>query len=97
MGIVFKKETQQFYLNTEHTSYIIELLNGRIPLHAYWGKKLENMLPLAAWGGVAASRLPVCDISSPPPFQSSNSLPAEYPTYGTGDMREPAFCALYSN
>lgn len=57
MGIVFKKETQQFYLNTEHTSYIIELLNGRIPLHAYWGKKLENMLPLAAWGGVAASRL----------------------------------------
>ena len=97
MGIVFKKETQQFYLSTEHTSYIIELLDRKILLHAYWGKKLENMLPLISWGGVAASRLPICDVNCPPPFQSSNSLPMEYPTYGTGDMREPAFFASYED
>lgn len=97
MGIVFKEETEQFYLSTVHTSYIIELLAGKIPLHAYWGKRLDDMPPLISWGGVAESRLPICDVNCPPPFQSSNSLPLEFPVYGTGDMREPAFCVLYEN
>ena len=49
MAILFKKETNQFYLHTKSSSYIIELLDGRIPMHAYWGETLRDMVPLTLW------------------------------------------------
>ena len=47
--IIFKQETNQFFLHTDNSTYIIELFEGRIPLHAYWGKTLSDMPPLVTW------------------------------------------------
>ena len=41
--IFFNKKNKVFYLNTEKTSYIIGLLNGELPVHIYWGKKIDRI------------------------------------------------------
>ena len=40
--ITFDEKNKVFYLSTEKTSYIIGLLNGELPVHIYWGKKLTE-------------------------------------------------------
>lgn len=41
--ILFNEKNKVFYLNTEKTSYIIGLLNGELPVHIYWGKKVDRI------------------------------------------------------
>ena len=92
MPILFNKETNQFYLHTDHSSYIIELLDGRIPLHAYWGKHLDAMPPLVSWQSSFPSMFLAWDTGlTDPDFITTGCLPLEYPVYGSGDMRDPAF------
>lgn len=91
MSIRFCSERQQFYLHTAHTSYIIELLDGRIPLHAYWGSRLEELPPIADWGDQTTFCFGTYDTGvADVAYASSAMLPLEFPVYGTGDMRETA-------
>lgn len=97
MSIVFRADRNQFYLHTAHTSYIIELLDGRIPMHAYWGKRLEDMPNLTSWNNQPVNCFTPFDtgVTEPVSFGCSNDLPLEFPVYGTGDYRETAL--LLSN
>ena len=99
MAIIFKEETKQFYLHTDHTSYIIELLEGRIPLHAYWGKRLEDMPPLTTWSSSVTTCFNGMDIetSAGAEFGCTGTLPLEYPVYGAGDRRVPAFIVKFDD
>ena len=36
MPIIYKEESKQFYLHTEHTSYVMELYENHL-IHSYWG------------------------------------------------------------
>lgn len=97
MSIIFKKETNQFYLHTQNSTYIIELLDGRIPMHAYWGKPLRDMLPLVTWKSAYVLSQNALDTGLTGDFASSASLTLECPTYGAGDLREPAIHAEYAD
>ena len=90
MGIRFDGEKRIFHLQTPNSSYVIRLIRG-VPAHLYWGRKIR---------GVALERL-LRTVErpsfSPQPFPredrtlSFDTLPQEYPGYGTGDFRHPAY------
>ena len=89
MSIYFNQETRQFYLHTRHTSYVMELYEGHLA-HSYWGSRVNEIPNLEAyypfWFGAdfSATNIPGRRLNS------TDKLPQEYPTYGTGDMRSPA-------
>jgi alpha-galactosidase len=77
MTITYIEDNQIFHLQSKDMSYIIQLKDG-FPLHVYWGKKLRidgNLNRLHHY----------------PDFASIDRLPQEYPQYGTGDFRNPAY------
>lgn len=90
MGIHFHSEERIFHLQSKDTSYVIQLLHTGIPVHVYWGKKIRT-------GGLSSILQRTCRVSfSPSPFPedmsiSYDTLPQEYPSYGVGDFRHPAY------
>ena len=79
----------QFYLHTKHTSYVMELYENRLA-HSFWGSRineipnLEHYYPFWFGADFSATDIPGRRLNS------TDKLPQEYPTYGTGDMRSPA-------
>ena len=91
--IKFNEETRVFNLSTKNTTYLIGLLGEKLPVHLYWGKRLENDIA-AGWTDDFVYRP-----QSPLDYDtfSTNALPLEYPQYGGGDSRICAFSAVYSD
>ena len=89
MSIFHDSETKQFYLHTQHTSYVMELYEGHLA-HSYWGSRvnklpnLEHYYPFRFGADFSATDIPGRRLNS------TDKLPQEYPTYGTADMRSPA-------
>lgn len=89
MGIYYDDNRKVFHLQSEKSSYIIEMIKGVIPAHVYWGPQLagrEFQHPL--------NLVERCSFS-PTYLQedkniSLDTLPSEFPSYGNGDFREPA-------
>ena len=96
MAIYFDKDRQQFYLHTQHTSYVIELYSGH-PAHIHWGPKvacaplMDELYPFGFGSDFSATDIPGRT------FNSTDKLPQEFPTFGSADMREPAFHARYTD
>ncbi|MDQ0195433.1 alpha-galactosidase [Paenibacillus wynnii] len=79
MGITVQEEKGLFHLQSKGMSYIVQLING-YPVHVYWGKPLRNDSNLEGMlnqGG----------------YTGLDRLPQEYPQYGSGDFRNPAYQA----
>ncbi|MDH6430088.1 alpha-galactosidase [Paenibacillus odorifer] len=77
MGILVQEDKGLFHLQSAGMSYILQLVND-YPAHVYWGKKLRsgsNLEGLLNLGGNTGL----------------DRLPQEYPQYGTGDFRTPAY------
>lgn len=77
MGILIQEDKGLFHLQSAGMSYILQLVND-YPAHVYWGKKLRsdsNLEGLLNLGGNTGL----------------DRLPQEYPQYGTGDFRTPAY------
>ncbi|RED89382.1 alpha-galactosidase [Cohnella phaseoli] len=90
MGIRYREQERAFHLQGPHTSYIIQLNQKGVPMHAYWGRKIreENLQGLLVYTERSSF--------SPNPYPedrtiSFDTLPQEYPAYGGGDFRHPAF------
>ncbi|WP_239613761.1 alpha-galactosidase [Cohnella mopanensis] len=90
MGIYYNAEHRVFHLQGPNTSYVIQLNKNGVPMHAYWGRKVSD----APWDGM----LDFIERSSfsPNPYPedrtiSFDTLPQEYPAYGTSDFRHPAY------
>jgi len=90
MSISFNKENMSFHIQTKNTSYILKIHKEGYLAHVYYGKKLRNynideLMPLT----------PRCSFSPTPNIDdtslSLDTLPQEYPSYGTSDFRVPAF------
>ncbi|OUM95026.1 MAG: alpha-galactosidase [Thermobacillus sp. ZCTH02-B1] len=89
MAILYDEVRRIFHLQTPGTSYVIGLVkDGAAPVHLYWGRKIrpgaEERLLRRGWR------------HAPAPFPGDNTLsydwlPLEYPGYGTGDFRHPAY------
>ena len=87
MNITFDEKHQLFSIDTESTSYVIGIGDGRYLGHVYYGKKLEDTKGL-----YSLLR------TEEPPFVPSKNLrekcavmdtfPSAYSTWGVGDYRE---------
>lgn len=88
MGIQFDESKRIFHLQTPNTSYVIQLVQDVVPVHLYWGKKIRS-------GALERLHRRV-ERHIPTPFPedrtvSFETLLLEYPGYGTGDFRHPAY------
>lgn len=66
-----------FHLQSENMSYVMQIVNGYV-LHAYWGKKLR----------MEEHPQSLINMNGP---MLLDRLPQEYPQYGSGDFRNPAY------
>lgn len=92
MPISYNAEQRVFHLRTPRTSYIIQLIKNGVPVHAYWGRKVED----APWVGMLEFQERASFSPNPYPEDRSvsfDTLPQEYPAYGTSDFRQPAYQA----
>jgi alpha-galactosidase len=96
VSIHFHEDLGVFHLQSDRSSYVIELVRGVYPAHAYWGRRIrdDRVLGLLERRGRASF--------SPSPFRedaslSLDSLPQEYPGYGSGDFRQPAYQVQLAN
>ncbi|WP_159881717.1 alpha-galactosidase [Paenibacillus puerhi] len=90
MAIFYNEQEQLFHLQSQDMSYMIQLVKG-YPAHAYWGKRLDERGNLSN----LLMRVERCSFSPNPVAEdrsiSLDTLPQEYPQYGTSDFRNPAY------
>ncbi|OKP67432.1 alpha-galactosidase [Paenibacillus sp. P3E] len=90
MAIFYHEQEGLFHLQSKDMSYVIQLVHG-YPAHAYWGKKLSQEGNLTG----LLQHIERCSfIPNSVPGDNSislDTLPQEYPQYGTGDFRTPAY------
>lgn len=79
MAIWVQEDKGIFHLQSAGMSYVIGLVKG-YPVHLYWGGRLRGD------SNLDGLLLPVA-------HGSLDRLPQEYPQYGTGDFRVPAYQA----
>lgn len=74
------------HLRNGRISYVIALLEGGIPAHLYFGRRVERVNPASL---LRAAALPA-DGSYSVQNCTLDHTPQEYPAFGLGDMREGA-------
>src|SRR5690606_14359174 len=81
---------QLFHLTSKDVSYVIQIIHG-YPVHLYWGARLRRSTEIAkiltTVERASFSPNPVDEDRS----ISLDTLPQEYPQYGTSDFRDPAY------
>lgn len=96
MAIEFYDSKKIFHLSTPGSSYVFMILSNGVPMHLYYGKRLDSIEGIEEtypYGGITG--FSPCDIYIKDKQQSTDCLPQEYPTYGSADLRKPAFHAEY--
>ncbi|MCO7175114.1 alpha-galactosidase [Sporolactobacillus kofuensis] len=92
--INYDAKTHRFHLQTKRSSYIFSLDHGYL-LHLYWGKRINEYRGSRPLIYAPSSFAPYTDPKNRG-FSLSN-LPLEYPAYGNGDYRHPAYQAQLTN
>jgi alpha-galactosidase len=92
MSIRYDENNRIFHLQSGDASYVLGVTKQGYLAHYYWGRKvrgtgLRQLLELKE----RASFSPSTDLEQKE--LSLDSLPQEYPTYGSSDFRMPAFQA----
>jgi len=88
MAVVFNSETGIFHLSAGDSSYVMQLTPGNDLLHLYWGRRLGDANLTCLYRPAAMAFSPN---SHPENYDMTyDTLPMEYPFYGTGDFRMPA-------
>lgn len=77
MTIRYYEAEGMFHLQSAKMSYIMQIVNGYV-LHAYWGKRLR----------MEEKPQSLINMNGP---MLLDRLPQEYPQYGSGDFRNPAY------
>ncbi|OKP82494.1 alpha-galactosidase [Paenibacillus sp. P32E] len=90
MGIQFHSGERIFHIQSRATSYVLQLLPTGVPVHIYWGRAIR-----ATALSSILQRTERCSFSpSPYPEDMSisfDTISQEYPSYGVGDFRHPAY------
>ena len=89
MEITYHQDHQIIHIRNKKISYVIEIVDGKYPMHRYFGKSIRKYrgtgVPRYFKRGYATEH----DLSIP--HASFDDLPFEYPLRGHGDYRIPAF------
>ena len=96
MSIIYNENLKSFHLTAKNTSYILQIHEDGYLSHVYFGRKLKNFNS----NNLLAIR--ERNSFSPNPNPNNNkltldTLPQEYPSYGTSDFRTPAYSVQLEN
>ena len=96
MPIQYDSKNRIFHLQTSGTSYAIQVIKTGVLSHLYWGRKVRGTTLDKLFHTTGRSSF------SPNPFPedssiSFDSLPQEYPAFGTSDYRQPAYQVQLAN
>lgn len=93
MAIQFHEKAREFHLYNKEVSYILKIMeNGQIE-NLYYGKRIKDREDFS-YLHEEMSR-PLTSVNVPEPgVLSMEYTKQEYPSYGTGDYRSPAFTVL---
>ncbi len=89
MAIHFHSDGKIFHLQGKNTSYVMQVMGDNYLTNMYWGKRIQNYRksnPVAFFDrGFSPNPTPTDRTFS------LDTLPQEYPAYGNGDYRTPAY------
>ena len=90
MPIIYNEKTREFHLYNQEISYIIKILDNDQPGQLYYGKRLTHREDFSHLFEYAMRD------TSPYAFEGNSTfslenIKQEYPTFGCGDMRFPAY------
>lgn len=90
LPIVYEASTRTFHVQSRNVSYAMRIVKDGYLAHLYWGRKIK---PMGLKDPIPTTFRPSFQ---PNPFPederfSLDTLPQEYPGYGTSDFRSPAY------
>lgn len=93
MAIQFHEKAREFHLYNKEVSYIMKIMeNGQIE-NLYYGKRIKDREDFSYLHEEISH--PLTSVNVPEPgVLSMEYTKQEYPSYGTGDYRSPAFTVL---
>ncbi|MDR4945376.1 alpha-galactosidase [Neobacillus cucumis] len=89
MTIEWNEEEKIFHLYNGRVSYMIQLVHGKYLAHVYWGNQIQMMHPSSILQFKGRAFSPMNEPSDP--RFSLDTLPQEFPAFGNGDFRTPAY------
>jgi len=92
MSITVTKD-KIFHLQTSGTSYIIAIVDGKYPVHVYWGKKMAT----PDMDNALLKRWMVFSANEEGEDYTLDFLPQEYPCGCGTDFRSPAVSVVYDD
>lgn len=95
MSIQFEEKTGSFILQTEKSTYIMQIQKQKFLSHVYWGGKILN--PNVEAMVKAAGRASFSATTDGDSQFSLDTMPNEYPAYGNSDLRMPAYQVQLDN
>ncbi len=96
MAIKYYEKTKIFHLFNDKISYIIRIMENNQAEQLYYGKRVHNKENFEYLHDIdRRAQMSIC--VPEPDFLSLYYTKQEYPSYGTGDYRYPAFTVLQEN
>ena len=93
MAIQFHEKAREFHLYNKEVSYIMKIMeNGQIE-NLYYGKRIKDREDFSYLHEEISRSLTSVNVPEPG-LLSMEYTKQEYPSYGTGDYRSPAFTVL---
>ena len=90
MPIIYNEKTREFHLYNQEISYIIKILDNDQPGQLYYGKRLTHREDFSHHFEYAMRDMSPYAFEGNSTFSLEN-IKQEYPTFGCGDMRFPAY------
>ena len=90
MSIIYNEKTREFHLYNQEISYIIKILDNEQPGQLYYGKRLTHREDFSHLFEYAMRDMSPYAFEGNSTFSLEN-IKQEYPTFGCGDMRFPAY------
>ena len=90
MPIIYNEKTREFHLYNQEISYIIKILDNNQPGQLYYGKRLRHREDFSHLFEYAMRDMSPYSFEDSSTFSLEN-IKQEYPTFGCGDMRFPAY------
>lgn len=90
MPIIYNEKTREFHLYNQEISYIIKILDNDQPGQLYYGKRLTHKEDFGHLFEYAMRDMSPYAFEGDSTFSLEN-IKQEYPTFGCGDMRFPAY------
>ena len=90
MGIVYHENSSEFHLYNNEISYIIKVLDNKQLGQLYYGKRIRDRESFGHLLELGQRDMACCTFDGNSVF-SLEHIKQEYPAYGSGDVRYPAY------